>query len=422
MVAMVRPSEEEIVSKVCKLLINAGVPETLIKTEYHIWLGSDRPFITNIAIVDNDGSLKAVFEIKATKYSGGIKKEMLPVARLFWSLGLDVPFYAVCNNEVLKIVEGEEPTWYKLEQYVTTIKESLILQASTVVKSVSDYLVEIERKKKIQQQNMEGNAIVKYFFRGQRNSEWSLLPSLFRNYDGDDKKRFMLKDRTLYDEEKYLIQEAIRMFPAVFSQCNDDIDRIAVAQHYEVPTRLLDVTGNALVALYFAVQTCVEDKKGDITKRKEEEADGKVFLFGATLDDYRWALKMSNMDSGRTIDVYHQKEDVKLRHGRNKPQLVFSSLRLQRQIMQDSAFYLFENDSAPSFKLHKFEKNDFSEIIIDKGSKERIRRQLEDLCNISKGMLFPESLSDYKDKMICNAWDRIAIGATIDKRRRRKWK
>lgn len=75
------------------------------------------------------------------------------------------------------------------------------------------------------------------FFRGQANEAWGLTPSLFR--------------QGLFDDESLLLQSIMHCRPDDF----EGLDRfyaMALLQHYGMPTRLLDLTTNPLVALFFA--------------------------------------------------------------------------------------------------------------------------------------------------------------------------
>lgn len=96
------------------------------------------------------------------------------------------------------------------------------------------------------------------YYRGQANAEWGLLPGLFRG-DADN-------NGILLDEHK-LLQRANLRFWNTLSQMPTYLERLVFLQHFGLPTRLLDVTFNPLVALYMA---CADDKWND--------ADGKVFF------------------------------------------------------------------------------------------------------------------------------------------------
>lgn len=78
------------------------------------------------------------------------------------------------------------------------------------------------------------------FFRGQADEKWDMNPSIFR--------------------ESYLIENEDKIIKDVLTNCPDDFlptdtlfEKLVKLQHYGCKTRLLDLTTNALVALYFLV-------------------------------------------------------------------------------------------------------------------------------------------------------------------------
>lgn len=91
------------------------------------------------------------------------------------------------------------------------------------------------------------------FFRGHKSTSYSLCPSIFR----DEKWRW--QEKTMYDELE-------RLCPNSFVGMNKLLDILVEMQHYELPTRLLDISNNSLVALLFACE-------------KEKNDDGEILIF-----------------------------------------------------------------------------------------------------------------------------------------------
>jgi FRG domain protein len=101
------------------------------------------------------------------------------------------------------------------------------------------------------------------FYRGHAATTWELLPSIFR------KPKDKAKIRGI-EREHLLFRDMVARLPQSFSGCESALDYLVQMQHYELPTRLLDVTTNPLVALYFACQP---------VPAPAENENGKVFLF-----------------------------------------------------------------------------------------------------------------------------------------------
>ena len=84
------------------------------------------------------------------------------------------------------------------------------------------------------------------FYRGHVDKDWVLLPSIFRTPNGIANEHLLFRDMVAHE-------------PQSFSDCKSALDYLVQMQHYELPTRLLDVTTNPLVALYFACKRQVDN-------------------------------------------------------------------------------------------------------------------------------------------------------------------
>lgn len=142
-----------------------------------------------------------------------------------------------------------------------TVEERSVHMKQERVTSVSEYIECVMKKRREAFAQKTGAAM--WFFRGQKCDQWAVVPSAFRG-DGLAAEHDVLKD-------------AIRRSPAEFRGLSE-FEILAKLQHYGLGTRLLDVTLNPLVALYFACEPHVEYLRASSGQYTQQRHDGAVYF------------------------------------------------------------------------------------------------------------------------------------------------
>lgn len=279
------------------------------------------------------------------------------------------------------------------------------------ISSVDGYMKEIN---KLNEDKKSPNA--QLFFRGQAVDYWDIRPSIFR-------------DRLLSVEHN-LMSEPLRQIPNEFINLGDSFEIMEKYQHYGMCTRLLDVTTNPLVALYFACEHYDKEEyknlESDIVEEmfpqgivyfkeenmplKYDDLDVKIISRLASYDlNDAYTLKqvvgrlcedkiISSEQAKRWIDERGLLEFIHICQG---VCTVLPVMNNDRLIRQSGAFLLPGkfNVTYRGEKLHdaiitKAESNlreefDKTFFYISDDNKEKIRKELE-YCNISEANLFPE--------------------------------
>lgn len=109
---------------------------------------------------------------------------------------------------------------------------------------------------------------IENYYRGHsKKNTYKLEPSLFRK-DKDGNYLYL-------DNEHILYRELIVSNSSDFQSDKYTLDILIRMQHYSLPTRLLDITSNPLIALYFACKSAPDD-------------DGEVILFSVKRDEIKY--------------------------------------------------------------------------------------------------------------------------------------
>lgn len=210
------------------------------------------------------------------------------------------------------------------------------------------------------------------YFRGQAYSNWLLRPSIART-------------EQLLKNENDLFHKILALKPNDFKNDQTDYERLITMQHYGLPTRLLDVTRNPLVGLYFACSNLLrKDEDGLVYIFEENEKN--VFL---NPDDEKVKHLTNIVKSDHNKIVTQDKEYLKNNH-------FIRGIAKNKRIDNQSGDFIFVGISENSKENKDVEKLVSSYLVIDYGVKKSLLDNLE-VMNIHGGSVYPElgNMSNY---------------------------
>lgn len=211
----------------------------------------------------------------------------------------------------------------------------------------------------------------KTFYRGISNNEWEINePSIYRD-------EYLKNEHEVYEKvtEKY---------SRLFHEDMSIIERLEIFQHYGIPTRLLDVTEDHLVALYFACKD-YDTKDGCINSYTIGFEDIKEYKDSD-------AKKIAEIATLKNINIGNLNNKVYCIENKN----FGNNIRMKAQ---KGAFLLFGSKSSTNKnnKIVFSEKDDpyikRKEYMVCSSSKKNILKELK-FIGIEEETLFPK-LKEY---------------------------
>ena len=203
-------------------------------------------------------------------------------------------------------------------------------------------------------------------------------PGLFRSDALTENKYF---EKNLFD--------AMRQSRLTDEKCY--LDNAIDAQHGEFPSRLLDVSYNCLIALYFAVTPYYH--------KKEEELDGEDGMVFVFFMDEIFSPSAQNINDNYNAIINRDREWTQAPLFRKNHKFIDHIKLGPRIIAQQGAFILFQGDVAEDLP-----QGMYYGIRIPGGAKKLLREQLNRLFGIHTGSIYPETINLVKDLTRKSGW------------------
>lgn len=262
----------------------------------------------------------------------------------------------------------------------------------STIEKVSDLLLSVSSVRSV---STYGNWTV---YRGQRDINWKLTPSIAREPFTDDA---ICNNDNEHDKVEYWLfsnfkNHSTSVIPSwtMHGDAKEQSWRLLIlSQHHGIPTRFLDWSISPLVALFFAVEGPPERCPSNITPciSCEEKGghDSAVYAFGGDVGLHCFSVVSMARNNEYAPAYIHRNEPGLLRPPRISPRIV-------------SQGSMFTIGSEPFREIPYTDK-----WIIPVEKREEIYCELDEL-NINREMLFPDldGIAAYL-KSTCIRWENV---------------
>ncbi|WP_174868529.1 FRG domain-containing protein [Pectobacterium polaris] len=329
------------------------------------------------ALLENKNYKKKVYE-NDTAFLGCFNPKFVAYSTTFKNLQSAINFV----KEVMIFISNKDN--------VTGIFSTCLLDQSENViriKKVSQFLDELEK--------IPLPSSFVFYFRGHSSYLYKMEPGIYRKPD-------------LINNENVIYNELLVRCPDDFTHTASTFETLVKMQHYSLPTRLLDITTNPLIALYFSCSSY-----------KTDSYDGEVKVLSIPTDEVKYfdsdtvtvisniakqksSFSTTCLDDANNEKLIHFLDDIKREKSyfinRIKKSTLTSvvcvkpKLNNARIIRQDGAFLIFGmklKKSQPALIPSKYQLENGVRFFVDKNSKESILAQLEKI-GINEASIYPE--------------------------------
>lgn len=202
------------------------------------------------------------------------------------------------------------------------------------------------------------NESLNLYFRGQANLNWKVQPGIVRNNP---------------DFESEYFNKTLLHFPAEFEKEQTNCEKLARMQHFGIPTRLLDITENPYIALFFACKSNFEDY-------------GEVRVYNP---DNQKIKNYNDTDLNRNLNkIFNENKNLKLEN------CVLFGKYSNRRIQNQRGLFIFCGDISENFSVDDLEYKNKDEnkklvFVISGKSKKHILDELE-ILGITEEFVYPD--------------------------------